>query len=181
MEKNEKKNQKVFFLIRGKVSPERILLAEGKILSYKNYLDTIQYRIRIEKFRHRSFLRFKKLFIGEKYFAKRYHKRMNNIIRSSKNMLEVNDQLKDHHMVTYTDQLYIFQTMNALLKHYRVLQEFYMRRHIKQLRDILSDNNYKGAFKMGKDEFNKRFISGFLDTYKQSFNDETIKDFLKNL
>lgn len=175
------KNKTGFFIIRGKINPERILLVKGKILSYRPYVDTTQYRVQILEFKHKRFYQFKRTFVGERFFTKSSERKMYDILRNSQNMDQIHENLNKKTIVANVDELYCFQSMKTLLKHLRPLQEFYVRKHLKDLYHILNSNYYEGPFKMSKNEFLKRFKLAFKDRYKKSFNDDTIDDFLKNL
>ena len=174
-------NKECYIIIRGKVNPGKIILAKGMILSYKPYLDTTQYRVRVLEFKTTNFNKFKDLFVGERFFPRSYSKRMVKLLRKHKSLTDLNEDLKECHINVYVDQLYIFKSMKELLKHYRPLQEFYLRKNLKNIIRILGDSYYTGPFKMQPSEFSMRFKSGFIDTYKESLGDETIDDFLKNL
>lgn len=175
------KNKEIFFLIRGKVFPERILLCKGRILSYKPYLDTTHYRIRIQEFKNISLRQLKDYFIGDRFLTVGNEKKLRKIIRNSSTIEDVNTLLSDILVTVYVDQIYIFKSYFELHKSFKILMEYYLRHHIKMISNILSNPNYNGTLNMTKEEFSIRFRASFIDKYTKSFEDNTIDDFLKNL
>ena len=181
MEQNNKTNKKVFFLIRGKINTERILLAEGRILYSKRYVETSNFRIKVDKFIHLSARQLKKYMIGERFLPISSERRLKQIARTCYNIDDLNKLLESTKVHAIVNENYIFKSCKALLQTHRLLQEFFVKKHFKDLANIISATTYRGPFKMPKKEFFIRLKSSLLDTYKESLGDETFDDYIKNL